>query len=916
VAPDAIFGREAELAAVARFLDAPVTGARALLISGEAGIGKTTIWLEALRRSEGNSRLLRARASDRETALGFAVLTDLVEPAWSDVTGELPPPQQRALESALLLEDPATRLDPRAVALATLGALRSLSARESLVIAIDDVQWVDTVSARALSFALRRLSTERVTVIASQRTRPGARDPIAPVRGVVSLTRLELGPLPVGAMGHILRDLGHAFPRPLVARIHLASGGNPFFAREIGRALIGRGATPRVGEPLPVPDDLHVLLHDRVGTLSQEARDVLLVAASSASPTIGTVAASGGSELAIDEAVDQGFIAIRGSALEFTHPLLASAVYSDATPARRRAVHARLAQVMAEPEERARHLALSSNVPNEEVAAALDGAALRARARGAPEVAAELCELAVDATEQPDRTARIRRAKAHAGYLFDAGDPPRARAILEGLLASMDPGPARAEVLYLLSGFVWKDLGRVSGLLERALQEVGDDGQLRSLILSDLAWVPFDVLEIASSVEHARAAAEIATAVADDGCILRSLSILGLAEFCLGVPTDAMLDRALGLHRSITAADLSSPATCLGRLRTWQGDLDAARLTLTSELQRYRDEGHETARYEILAHLADAEWRAGRYTDAAESVAEAEEIATESAIDVLGEILPVRAAIRCSTGDLEGGRDDAVRALAICDRTGDRWNEVRCRSVLGSLELQLGDPAAAHLWLEPLPSMVERSGITEPSVFPFVPDAVDALVAMGHLELAQRLAERLGAQGLECGRALALGTADRCHGRIAAARGDLEVAAAKIATSINVLGPAQHPLETARSVLLAGEVERRMKRKRSARDLLEDALARFAEIGARPWADKAQREIARIGGRPPSSSDLTPTEQRIATLVAAGRTNREVATASFVSVSTVESNLKRIYRKLGVRSRTELARRLQSPRAL
>ena len=909
---DVILGRVTELAAAARFLDHARQGPRGLLIEGEAGIGKTTIWTDAVRNSEASSRVLIARASETEAKLSFAVLSDLLEPAMVDIGDQLPVPQRRALRAALMLEDPTGdgRLDARAVSLGTLGALRSLAQGMPVTIAIDDVQWTDDPSARALSFALRRLVDEQITVIATSRIASGLREPIG-LATVMPLERLALGPIAVDSMGRLLRRLDRPFPRPLVRRIHEASGGNPFFALEIGRALIRLGVPQQAGEPLPVPEDLYALLRHRLAAVPTDARDVLLVAASSAAPTVELIEGMGGSRLALEEASRLDVITIQGSAVGFTHPLLASTLYAGAAPSSRRDVHRRLAAVVTDPEERARHLALSSSGPNPEVATALDQAALYARARGAPQAAAEFCELALTATPQDDLAMRQRRTKSQAGNLFDAGDPPRARAILEEMITLLEPGPTRAEALGLLSEFSWKDLRRVSELLQQALLELGDDPRLRSWLLSDLAWVELDTGELAAAAERAQAAVELAESFDDNAYALRlSLAILALAEFLMGRETRGLLERAVGLQGALAPADLSSPATCLGRQLTWASELDAARKTLEAELDRYREQGHETPCYEILAHLSEVEYRAGRFEPAARHVEEASDIAAEAGVDVMGEILPVKAAVECVTGESENARSAAIEGLAICDRTGDRWNEIRCRSVLGLVELSVDDPTAALIWLEPLPGFTDAMGINEPGVFPFVPDLVEALVAVDELEQAKALTEELEGRGRTFGRPLAVGTAERCHGLIAAALGDLPGAAMRLERSSQELQRVPQPFELARTWLMAGGIQRRMKKKRSTREVLGRALGIFEELGAPVWVEMARAGLARIGGRAPSPNELTPTEAQVARLAADGRTNREVAESLFMSVHTVEANLKRIYRKLGVRSRTELANKL------
>jgi DNA-binding CsgD family transcriptional regulator len=276
----------------------------------------------------------------------------------------------------------------------------------------------------------------------------------------------------------------------------------------------------------------------------------------------------------------------------------------------------------------------------------------------------------------------------------------------------------------------------------------------------------------------------------------------------------------------------------------------------------------------------------------------------------LGEVWSVKAAIEAATGRVRAARDDGAKALSLCERMGDRWNEIRARAALGSLEMSLGDAVAAHRWLGPATEITERMNLRQPGAFPFVPDEVEALAALGDVESAERLTDRLEEQGRTMDHQLALATAARCRGLVAAARGDPKGAEEHLQRSLHEHEHVQQPLELGRTLLVAGAVRRRMKQKSAARDDLKRALATFEALGAPLWMDKAKRELSRIGGRAPAPTGLTPTETQVAQLVAEGRTNREVAEALFVSVHTVEANLKRIYRKLDVRSRTELARKL------
>jgi DNA-binding CsgD family transcriptional regulator len=915
VAPDAIFGRDGELADITRFFEDERAGSRALVLDGDAGIGKTTLWREAVRLVESRSLVLSSRASEAETRMSFTVLGDLLTPALEEPMAELPTGQRNALEAALLLGRPArTRPDARAVSLAVLGVLRALASGAPLTIAIDDVQWADVPSARSLAFALRRLADEPVTVVVAKRSALGPPDPLDLVASLgTAVHRLTIGPVGLVPLGRLVRQrLGRDFAPPLVRRIHEASGGNPFFALEIGRALRGEDALLNPGEPLPVPSDLRELLRLRLTALPRSARDALLLAASAADPAVPLVEGVEGGAAGLAEAENAGIVLVHGSAIEFTHPLFASTVYEIASAHDRRTAHAALAKAVKDPEERARHLALCSTGPSEDVARALEEAGDGAVARGAPLAAAELYRLAATVTPPEEVDGLRLRHLRSAQTLFAAGDTRGARELSERMLAEAKPGPARAQTMYSVSFMSWNDVPRVKGLLERALAEIGEnDDYIRGLILGDLAWVELKACATTSAIAWANAAVQVADEVKHPFVRRNALAVLAMAEALLGHDPADILARGISEEGVLAYGEVGTPRTSLGRLQLWEGALDAARDTFLVELRRFLEQGHESGSWEVRAYLAEVEFRAGRWGLAAEHAIEAHEIVVEVGwTDVLGEVASVKATIEAATGRIREARDDGAEALSVSERTGDRLSEIKARAALGFLELSLGDFAAAHGWLAPAVRMTERMELREPGAFPFVPDEVEALVALGELGSAERLTDRLDEQGRALHRSLAIATAARCRGLVAATRGDLEGAEGHLQRSLDEHAREQQPFELGRTLLVAGAVRRRMRQKKGARDLLERALTTFDDLGAPLWTDRARRELARIGGRAPTSTGLTPTEAQIAHLVAAGKTNREVAEALFVSVHTVEANLKRIYRKLDVRSRTELARKL------
>jgi hypothetical protein len=429
-------GRDAELGRVAAFLDR-VDDSRGLLFEGPAGIGKTTLWAAAVQAARDRSFcVLVSRPSGSEARLSFSALADLLQPVVDEALADLPAPQRRALEVALLIREAGpSPPDPRAVAAALSQALRSLAGSRPVVVALDDIQWLDEPSARAIEFALRRLGELPVVVVAARRTGVGTSVPLDLERSFPDLDRVSVGPLSLGALFRLVASrLDAAFPRPILVRLHEVSGGNPFYAMEIARALQRSGQTVTSGGRLPVPDNLHDLVRERLHALSSSARHTLLTAALLAQPMLAVMERASVSPDRIgpdvEEAVAADVVAIDGDDVRFTHPLLAEGVIAAASPGRVREVHLRLAEVVANAEERARHLAAGTKGPSREVAVALDEAAELASARGAPTAAAALLDLAAVATPADAIGERARRQIEAAEHRIASGETAAVREVL------------------------------------------------------------------------------------------------------------------------------------------------------------------------------------------------------------------------------------------------------------------------------------------------------------------------------------------------------------------------------------------------------------------------------------------------------------------------------------------------------
>ena len=919
-----IVGRETELEQIGRFLDAIPNGPSSLLIEGEAGIGKTTLWLAGVDRGiERGYTVVVTRCGQSETKLSLTGLGDLMDPLLAEALPKIPPPLAASLEIAFLrVESHGSMPDRRAICLATLEVLRVVAASKPLVLAVDDLQWLDPSSARVLEFCARRMRDGHLGILASVRLGKGDADSPAlqPAMPGGRLHRLTVGAMPLTELSRVIRSRSDAdLPYPVVRRVHTAAAGNPFFALEIAREVL-RDGTPAVGEALPVPSDLTDLLRRRVAGLPRATRAALLIAASTSRPTPQVVRSASGlddrTDAALARAESAGVLHTGGETIRFAHPLLASTVYASATTVERRSVHRRLAEHVEDPEERARHLALSSVSPDPRIADELDEAAARARSRGSPDSAAELLEFARRLTPVGDVVDLRRRTVQAAQQYFDSGDAAKAWALFEEAIAAAPPGIERAQVLFSLAAISWMDVRRVGELCEQARREAEDDAELLAAIHEHLAWVGIYRGDLADASHQAAASMERAKVIADPEVRAATMSTFGMMEFLTGRPPESLMveaDRLQDLGTTdalgIEASTYTASRVNHGLQLLWAGDLTAGRTILQEELRGYELRGRYLFRDEILCYLAELECRAGNLDAAARAAEEAFDIDVESGrVSGLAHMQFPKALVAAHRGDAGRARSDAEEGLRESLRYEDLLDANCHRSVLGFLELSLENPAGAHGWLEPVVRFLQDAGIAEPGVIPCLPDEIEALIFLGDTDTAETLLTVLEEQSRSLDRPWALATAARCRGLLFAARKDLDAAREALELAREEHERVGQPLELGRTLLVTGEVERRAKRKGAARVPLEDALGIFEGIGAKLWAQRATRALERVGGFTGTARELTPTERRVAELVADGKTNREVAHLLFVSVKTVEANLSRIFHKLGVRSRAELIR--------
>lgn len=921
-----VFGQSGPLRAVEGFLDATAVRPAALLVEGEVGSGKTVLWTATVAAARARGyRVLACHPGESEAGMAFAALGDLLATVPDDAYEQLPAPQRRALRVATLMEDPEGEPPgQRSVSVATLGIIRSLAEQRPVLVAIDDLRWADVASVRVLDFAFRRLAWEPVGVVAV--VRADDTPALSWLRddggSVPDRHRVTPAPLGADALDPFLRArLEESFPPSALSQIAAASGGNPLFALEIARGLL-RGEIRRdTGTLLSIPRSLRQLVEHRLASLPADVRELLFLAAAVPEPTLDLLqrAAPGGASpsAAVASAERAGVVEVTGDRVGFAHPLFASTLYHELPAERRRELHGFLARIVENPDERARHLALATDGRDAAVAAALDDAARRAALRGAPDAAAALAEQASRLTPDTDAAARDRRDINAAEFHFAAGDTVRARRILERIASDVASGPVRASILRRLAKVRYRNdsCAVAADLLTHALREAGDDAELRAGIERDLAWAVVLCGDVREAAEHARASLRLAEANGGEAGLAEPLAATAMVDFLLGKGIRSkMIDRAVALEQPRPDVPIEwQPTMMLGMMLKWAGDLATARHHFDRLHRRTIESGEEASLPFLLGQMSESETWAGDWSAARGHAQEAHSIALQTGQEpIRASALYATALVEAHLGLHDDARASAHAGLRLAEDVGSVVWMMQNQAVLGFVDLSVDDHAAAHAWLAPLVAWQDVVGIREPGILRFVPDEVEASIALGNLDTADRLLRSYEAGAARLRRPWAILAGARCRALHAAANGDAGAAAASLEQAIEEHAYGAPPFERGRALFTLGSIQRRTLRRKAARDSLRAALAIFDGLGAPAWASKVRRVLrteapARVAGSTPV---LTPAEQRVAELVAAGSTNREAADRLFVSVRAVEVHLTSIYRKLGISSRTQLAVRM------
>ena len=610
-----------------------------------------------------------------------------------------------------------------------------------VLVALDDVQWLDPSSAGVLQIAFRRLRDEPVGVLATLRRAPDLAAPFELERTFPEgrLGLLEVRPLSLSAVHSLLEQrLGLELTHPELARVHEATAGNPFFALELGRELVRTGTRPAPGQPLRVPESLQELLGGRLARLPGDTLDVLLQVAALARPTVEVVTAAYGDREPVlrsfEEAAEEGVLVLDGADIRFAHPLLASICYERAPLWKRRAVHRALAGVVTDVEERARHLALASEGPDAAIAADLDAAAEHAAARGATAAAAGLYERAAELTPSDPSLARKRRLRA-ANFHRLSGEQERAVALLEQLLAEVPPGVERADVLFGLAS-VWKaTIPTLIELCEEALTNAAGDDTRSARILALRGLFHFNEPNVQAYLADARAALEKAERAGDPALVATAIAHAGHAETWAAEITPGLLERGAEIEGrlGLTLEYTTSPRTYLARLLMRLGEIERPRVMLEELEAGASARGDEVTRAHVLWYLSLLEWLAGRWQLALDHATAADEAGLDRRRGWW--VGRVKALIEADLGLVEEARASAEVGLAAAHAGSSEAFRILTLGVLGRLELARGNLEAAGSYLRDLPGWLLAGGMNDPTL-PVWADAIETLVALGELEQA------------------------------------------------------------------------------------------------------------------------------------------------------------------------------------
>ena len=907
----ALAGREREMAACRTALQHD-EGAAAAMLVGEPGIGKTTLYREFIAEAAtGLGRVLTTTGLRGDIDMPMANLVDLLDPAVRDLLPRLPAPQADALRVVLRLLPVQGELDEFLIARAAVNALRELATAGRVLIAVDDVQWLDPDSARLLSVVATWAADAPIGWLVA--VRAGHDDEGLSKTVVHELdhraARIEVTGLDRSTVYELVQE---RFPGPwsatLLRRIGELSDGNPYVALELARGTVAAGG--HIGTHASVPSSLADSLQARLFRLSRPALAAVQAASVTARPTrallrsvVGAAAGEG-----VDEALDAAILHAdpRNGVLAFTHPLLQEVAMSTIAVAERRRLHLAWAQAVAAPDEAAGHLAAGTAEPDEEVAAAVEAAAQRLIARGAVARATALSEAALALTPDQSGPDGWRRRLMTIDFLDRCEDRARARAFADEWAVEDPPDTVRGQLTFF-RGVLSLDWEVGFDLLAQALDQIQDPAfraHVGALIAHFLAFdwrfdeaIPHADRAIRDAEQSgapevlrwARTArAEIAAQTGDPA----AAAMLAAARDLPGWP-----DMWIPIH---------TPEMALASWHVIRGEVALVLPLVEAVIDAGKRNGRQysVAGAQLLRMVA--EWYAGRWAEVktqAEPVRQYFKIADQSALfSAVAEHLPA-----VGQGTDPHLPDELVGHADRAAAQGDPVGPILLRGLAAHLDLSADNPSRAVARMEPVIDRTRKRAFAAPFMVTIEGDLIEALARVGRTGEAQERLDWLRRKAAQLRNPLATITAGRNTAVLHLAGGEPREAAAAAEPAVSLSRKMGLPLELGRCLLVLGTAQRRSRQRRAAATTLDESIGVFRKLGAQGWEARARAERARLVLA--AATMLTPTEQRIADLVTLGHSNAEIAATLLVSVKTVEGTLTRIYRKLGIRTRVDLARR-------
>jgi DNA-binding CsgD family transcriptional regulator len=905
-----------------------------VVLTGPSGIGKTAV-VDAIGTvaSSRGERVLRVSGAETERWISDAGLADLLSQLPMEYLAELPEPQ-RAVVNAVLLRQRSSGTGSRARLgrrLAWQALLERCAERGPVLLLIDDAQWLDGASADVIAYAARRVGGRKVRAVVAERwpeQHDGTRTGLAPRAAALApspVTELTVPPLDADEIAELL-DL-YALPARAANRLHADSGGNPYLALALAGAFADRISV--AWRPQPLPQRIHALLRDRIGALPAEVRETLLIASLATRPSVELLLRAGRTEAENDVrvAAAAGLLVTDGSAVRFTPPAVATVAAELTTATHRSTVHNALSTVSTDAVERARHRALASADPDAEVARSIVTAAEDARRRGARGLAAELYLLAADRTPPELSAERLEWLVAAAEVGVTGGRPEIVTRAADAVLAA-DSSPAhRVRVRIALIDLANQAIAEMDETFAGAVEDAGGDPALMAPLMYRLAWqalIDGNPLRAEADVDKAVC---LASSVGDMTTEAMALALKSQVARVLG-RRDYMesLNAALALPQPDGWLHMT-PRFMAARFAIWDDRLEDARADLFRMLALVERGGGEEL-LSVLRSLSEVSVQAGRCRDALEFARRAVQVNQEAGLSP-GPIWYSAALAELAGGSIARAAAYAERGRRASEQERDAIHFGRNLHALGQVRLRSGDARGGVETLRRVRDLEQAQGLVEPLVLRWHSDLASGLVAIGELTEAEETIA--AARAAIANRTHNTGVAaqlDRAEAQLRAERGDVESAVELLAGATRRFDLLGQPIEKGHTLLVLGQVERRRRRYAAARAAVGEALSVFTRIGAKPWAEQAARTLARVDGSPSEAAvgfrdrvdvnsagpgplaTLSVTEARIATMVREGASNREIAARMFLSVKTVEATLTRIYRKLGVRSRTQLSSRL------